>query len=387
MAYFHRFSSKLRTFSRISLLLAIFFFVLHLPLLAYQSSWGQGFYNPYRTLSFQVSDFFVFLSSLTFLFSGGRYQFEKTERQTLLGFSFVMLCVFLMTFFLGHSMPFFLYLAAKLCVYVLFLVHLFLEKDLKKHYLFFFFLSLLLSFFYLPEFFEQSRFAGAFVHPNVLGGFTAVFTGLYLLELKKLNSKKTYIVLFFALLLLFLSQSRVAVLALIPLCFALPKKKETFYALLAFLSLGFLVFFIRDPQFWLQDSFVERLDSYIAFFDLLLEHPLGIGFQNTTLEMIASEQFLKPWQHEPIHNVFMLFVLENGLPLFFLFLVFAGLLLRKRKDAWPLALSVVILMSFDHYFYSFDNGRMLFVFVLAFIVIHREKAAVSNDFLNRLKTL
>ena len=80
------------------------------------------------------------------------------------------------------------------------------------------------------------------------------------------------------------------------------------------------------------------------------------------------------YSYQPVHNVFLLVLAEIGV---FGFLFFVSLFLYvfyqaiKIKDGFAVALliALMILMMFDHYFWSLHFGMMFLFFVVWLMVI------------------
>ncbi|HEC21234.1 MAG TPA: O-antigen ligase domain-containing protein, partial [Candidatus Peregrinibacteria bacterium] len=97
------------------------------------------------------------------------------------------------------------------------------------------------------------------------------------------------------------------------------------------------------------------------------ENPLGIGRRHFLLEaQDYSERSLKPWEVQPIHNVFVLQGVENGffgLAAYIALWVFLVLgLWKKRKKFVAKILLASLVMIFvvnnvDHYFYTIFMGQ------------------------------
>jgi O-antigen ligase len=104
------------------------------------------------------------------------------------------------------------------------------------------------------------------------------------------------------------------------------------------------------------------------------------GFQNTTnnnQKLEAGEQkALAPWDKQPPHNYFIIAAAEMGIPamliLVWIFLSHLYKLLKQKLTAYCLLLTAIficflILMQFDHYFYTLEQTQLLLWLFLALI--------------------
>jgi len=99
---------------------------------------------------------------------------------------------------------------------------------------------------------------------------------------------------------------------------------------------------------------------------------MGAGIGNYT-KALAISQPKRPWNYlNPVHNVFILVWVETGIggALFFLALIIY-LFGRSFRQKEILNLSIlailVIIMMFDHYFWSLHFGVLLFWATIGFI--------------------
>lgn len=265
---------------------------------------------------------------------------------------------------------------------------------------------------------------GTFPHPNLLSAFliTGIFILLYqILTETKLKYRFFYILgLFINILGLTVSFSRAGYIALA-------------FGLVLFF--GFLIFFdtaIGKMRVWLTILYVALAlaTSFIIFKPFLITretisddavsarltyaqiggrmikaNPLfGVGIGESVLHMQQySLAHLQPWEIQPIHNYFVLAVAELGLPgalifiLIFLSLLF-GLIkkLRQLSDftlvTYNLSLitilcSFLVLMQFDHYFYTLEQTQMLLWIMLGIITAEISKPAPLNWMPETIKDL
>ena len=245
------------------------------------------------------------------------------------------------------------------------------------------------------------RAYGGLDHPNILGGLlvVAIILTLSLLARDKLKYQRLAILNYFFLLIfsaaLFFSFSRSAWLGLavgLAAMFvlnlknqALANKKRVIAGILAvsglFLVLGIVyknIVFVRfNSSARLEiKSQTQRAQLLEQSFSLLKKHFLfGAGIGNYTLAVFKQINSQAPsWWYQPVHNTFLLVWAETGL---FGFLFFISLLFylgfRKYKNKsrfnysfafWPLLIALIIMLNFDHWWWSLHFGVLFFWFCL-----------------------
>jgi len=134
--------------------------------------------------------------------------------------------------------------------------------------------------------------------------------------------------------------------------------------------------FMRGFYFFKDNAFLERLEGYKLSFELFLSHPWGLGFGRYTLMMgEGSGVALMPWEYQPVHNAFLLALVETGTQGFLLAILVLGFslysLYKRRNDFlshrkqlrrqvfFAIVLAFLVLSSFDHYLISLEQGRLL----------------------------
>src|SRR3989339_262948 len=254
------------------------------------------------------------------------------------------------------------------------------------------------------------RAYGTFSHPNVLGGYIVIVLLLYCLPVRShdvakagsvVENEKGWVQLItYNLLLttLFFTFSRSAWLAAIVSFsviqfFSLRNRKNISY-LLSLISIIIILVALFFPlvQTRLTGDSVsevrstdERVSEYGDAWKLLKKDPiLGVGAGNYTVALRHSDKWRPAWEIQPVHNAFVLFVVEGGLVGVGLFLLaFVSYILyltsyilhQKNKlhvicypdkvrdpvfhrDTLQVT-SFLFLASFDHYLYSSYIGLML----------------------------
>lgn len=338
---------------------------------------------------------------------------------------FVFISIFLSPVFNVSFVRYFFFL---LSVFLFFLI-LNLKISTRKTLIFFILSIFLSSLFALTQFFSQEVFAnkylgvavhdpsvlgvsvlegsfgrfvrayGGFDHPNIFGAMTffALIFSLFLFLKYKFNLQEKilfYVVYFILFLGLLVSFSRSAWLALfsslILILFLLlfEKKRDrkrgklNKYLELLFFSIIFsLVFF-----FILKDLIVsrfdhdsrlenisrnERIEQIQGSSDVIKSNLwLGVGYGAYHQKLINLNPEIKPYQAQPVHNVFLLVLSEIGIwgLISFLWFLFYIFIQSGKGDYYfinySLFLGLFIFLIFDHWLWSLAFGALFLFFVL-----------------------
>ena len=240
------------------------------------------------------------------------------------------------------------------------------------------------------------RVYGGFSHPNILGGFLAIailfLIGIYL------NEKKKTVLFYFTLIILFsalvLTFSRSAFLALILSLFILFiysifKKVE----IKKIISIILILILGSSISFGLFNDFLktrmqaqERLELKSNTERTVLKDQakelvnnnwfLGVGVSNyisAVHEKVDSS--LEVWEYQPVHNVYLLILVELGI---LGFLSYIYLLLYSLYKAFSsndlnkvilglIVLSIIIINFFDHYFWTYWSGLIITFLIIGLV--------------------
>jgi O-antigen ligase len=141
-----------------------------------------------------------------------------------------------------------------------------------------------------------------------------------------------------------------------------------------------LAFFLIKPDIY--SFFIKSLGEREIYLQVALSmiatHPLvGIGSGQFVLEMQKySKIILEIWQHQPVHNVFLLIWAELGILGLFIFLCFLWKLIRhnlkQKRSMWNIYMSAILfsfifIMLFDHYFWDIQQGQIMLWMVMGLI--------------------
>lgn len=245
---------------------------------------------------------------------------------------------------------------------------------------------------------EFVRSYGTLPHPNVLGGYLALFlpwvlAGIFWLARSLFWRLYFTLVFFLGLLALFLSFSRTAWLAgtggIVAILFTVllnswPRMKAGRGGIFAcaFLLLGSLLgglcYLAKDLSQTL--SWLLRFELLKISFRMFLANILfGVGLNNFVVRLGEFGKLPLTYQFlQPAHNIFLLIGSELGifgLVIFIglLFYVFKRVLSQKKKlEAIYvlIALSqIVFLGMFDHYFLTLQQGRLMLFLVLGLATV------------------
>lgn len=228
---------------------------------------------------------------------------------------------------------------------------------------------------------------GTFSHPNVLGGFIVLSLSLFALFMNKLNKAFLIIIFIVGTLALFLTLSRTAIFAFI--FFAVSffllsvyekykkgKLKSAYLLAVPLVVIGVTLLFIifstnpliqRLTHLNLNDlSLAQRTKLINASLQMIKENPIfGVGINNFLNNLPNS--FSYPSLLQPAHNIFLLAFSQTGLLGFFILIsILLKAAFTNKKNAL-FVMVIVLLGSFDHYFFTVQQGQLLFTVLLSFL--------------------
>ena len=199
---------------------------------------------------------------------------------------------------------------------------------------------------------------GMFPHPNV---FAAYLSFLNIFFLRKKNP-------FFFLNLItisFLASLSALLFNFLLFIFIYKENKKAKLASIFFLILFFLSYFFGFKEV----SLIERTIQYKSFVFLFLKRPLfGWGFGNYLISLPVYENYLgRVIKIQPLHNIFLLYLLEFGL------LGLLPFIILKRKILYYFKVTPFLLFIFffglsDHFLYTLNQG---FILLLIAFICHK----------------
>jgi hypothetical protein len=229
----------------------------------------------------------------------------------------------------------------------------------------------------LPDGFVAVRGMGTTAHANILGGLLA----LVLLLSAKLKRKSVliYFCTIFVLVGMFFSFSRAAYLAFfIGLIILLigEFRRKIFSIFVASLIFGLLLINFGQPFFLrlaTKNEFPNRLDQITTALEISQKNPLGVGQGNFTFALAENSPYLKHWQLQPVHNFFILKLIEESilvaLAWLIIFIQFAIWALREKNFTTLAVLATsFVLANLDHYFATSFAGEAMLILIFGFCV-------------------
>jgi len=221
---------------------------------------------------------------------------------------------------------------------------------------------------------------GTFPHPNVAAAFltlTLIILIAYFPKTRQFSFLRSVAIAasIFGVLITF---SKAAILVFLVSLITVSGKIKYFIAKGLLFIVLLIAFFLLFTEGQLA-SIAERFTLAQAALDIYKTSPLfGVGSNNFILELsklnlisIGETRLL-----QPVHNVFLLILAENGIIglLLFAYLLFVIFKNTNTKPKFALFLSLLIFMSVDHFFLTLQQGQFLFWFTLAFIISSPNKS-------------
>lgn len=219
--------------------------------------------------------------------------------------------------------------------------------------------------------FQLLRPYGTFAHPNVAAAFLLIFW-LVLLGHNGLSTPRKILISVISVVAIFLtfSQAAILVLAIAAIVLSHSLKARILISLLMTILLGIFAKLVLAGQI---TSIAERLTLAQAAFDITAKNAIfGVGSNNfipqlakLDLYSIAEIRLL-----QPVHNIFLLILAENGLIGFLLFTALLATVAANIKGKTKIALFVALLVfgSLDHFLWTLQQGQMLFWLTLGYIL-------------------
>lgn len=223
---------------------------------------------------------------------------------------------------------------------------------------------------------------GTFLHANVLGAYLLTVLAVSWPYFKRFG------LIFWPIILLggiYLTGSQAAILVtgalvLVYLIFLLFKNASFkkwlgFGMLTVFLALNAWLFFNSEKINIGDHTWQERFDQNQIAEQMILEKPLGVGVSNFTLNMEEySDTKLKPWNFQPVHNIYFLVLTEMGIQGLVLLLGLIAVLLYQlfkteetgeNVNYLPL-FCLIFLASFDHLLWTSYIGPLILALAISF---------------------
>lgn len=227
---------------------------------------------------------------------------------------------------------------------------------------------------------------GTFSHPNVLAGYlllTTIFILLSVFLQKRMQFLPVFII---GVCGIFLTLSRTAIIlfsaSFFFLLLAVFNKRAKQYFLIAVTAITIITVFIIFPHLRERFALSVATDSSVTMrelsikqaLSLIASHPFfGVGLQNYYYYSPAWQLRANVFSYQPVHNMYLFVVSQIGLVggafLFIAFFLYCKNVIRPSPSRLfrITLLSVVLLFGFfDHYFFTMQQGQLLFAFVFGF---------------------
>ena len=215
---------------------------------------------------------------------------------------------------------------------------------------------------------ELLRPYGTFPHPNVAAAFVIILSILLKWRLTGL---------IFTVLALIVTFSKAALIAFGAFFIIGAGTARNLLLRLAVVS-ALLFFLAKNIPVAQLAHLAERLTLAQAAIEIFRQNPLfGVGANRFISALAALDLFSASQVRllQPVHNVFLLILAENGLVGLLAFILILASIARQIVTRGQLAIFIVLLIfaSFDHFFWTLAQGRLLFWTAAAFIIADSAK--------------
>lgn len=383
----------------------------------------------YYAVQISLTDIFLLLTILFWFIRRGKEVYLKTINKFKKSYIFFIACFIILNLLVSPSKELVFLKLIKLVEFSLLFVYIIFEKITFKSSIKYLLIGALYSsFIAIWQFIKQSSLGGfwqyfgernfyvstpgiskadifgrlylrpyaTFPHPNVLAGFLSLLLPLLTIFSGNIKSKKQklfilalFIVLTIALLLSF---SRVAIvvglLGFTGSLFLLKKQNKFLNTPLNYLliTLIFLLIVFGEligGRFYnllvgTEDTLVQRYELIKASLSMFLINPVfGIGLNNFIKFLPSTSNFLLNNNLlQPVHNTYLLILSETGIVglVFFMLLLYSVYKkIQQTSSTQKSVFSVIfyqllILLFFDHYFYTLQQGQLLFTILISFMI-------------------
>lgn len=212
---------------------------------------------------------------------------------------------------------------------------------------------------------------GTFPHPNVAAAYLT-FSLILLFPAFKFH------LALLPVLAIFLTASRSAIAVLFTAYIISIKNFKNALLLAAGAILVGTLLFLQLAKYQVA-TIAERLLLSQAALDISLQNPLfGVGSNNFILELSKLNLFSLSETRllQPVHNVFLLILAENGLVGLLLFTAVLLVISRYLTTYTKIILffAVLFYFSIDHFLWTLHQGQMMFWLLIAYFLSDRQKA-------------
>lgn len=221
------------------------------------------------------------------------------------------------------------------------------------------------------------RAYGTFPHPNILGAYLLISLVILNTNQKNKHNWSSFqgLVASAALLLTF---SKTALFMAIITVVSLKARIKTLLLTLILLASSAYIYLKYFNQSYL-DSIAERIMLAASAIDIAKAHLLfGVGSNNFILAIskynltsISQVRLL-----QPVHNVFLLILSENGIIGLTVFALFFFKVLTQIDTKLKSAVFFIVLayLSLDHFLWTLEQGQLLLFLSIAYILSSQKEA-------------
>ena len=240
---------------------------------------------------------------------------------------------------------------------------------------------------------------GTFRHPNAFAGYLCIVLSwivYIILVIKNLKYKYLYTLsLVFLVCTLLLTVSTIALIAFVLftvililfVCYKNFLTRLFYYVPLIFIIFVFIITLypsqILIPFFLLDNiSLLRRLSLLSSSYEIFKIAPFfGVGLNNSVVVIEYGLQSFNALRFsQPVHNIFVLFLIETGifgftilLSLLFNILIYTFNYNKINYLLFINVLQMLFISSFDHYFFTGIQTQLLFWLTLGFLLAYNNK--------------
>jgi len=217
-----------------------------------------------------------------------------------------------------------------------------------------------------------------FPHPNVTAAYLA-FSFILLAPFLTVKRNLAKIAIAVSTLVsIFLTYSKSALLVLLLAFFSISQSPKKLILFAIIFSLFSVIIFLQLSSYQVS-SVAERLLLSQAGLDIALKNPIfGIGSNNFILELAKLNLFSLSETRllQPVHNVFLLILAENGVAGLVFFTAFLMVVSRYLNSKTKLVIFIAILFYFsvDHFLWTLQQGQLIFWLLITFLLTQEKRS-------------
>lgn len=220
------------------------------------------------------------------------------------------------------------------------------------------------------------RAYGTFPHPNVAASFL-LFSTIIVSNPKFKKIHPIPLLFFTAIAMIFTFSKSALIVVLSSLLIFSDKAKRLLLLIIASI---FLIAFFKAAYFSTQIATIaERVLLAQVALDISSKNLFfGVGSNNFILKLSSFNltSLSQTRLLQPVHNVFLLILAENGLfgLLLFSLLLFVVSKNIKSKKSAAIFIGMLVYASIDHFFWTLQQGQIIFFLLFSYILGFKNKA-------------